>query len=108
MELMGISADEIDRRKQYLQFGEADEARLGEINDLARAYAEPVIDAFYEHLLKFGDTKGFFKNAATLDRVKRLQLQYFLRLTQGTYDSSYVEERLKIGAVHEKIGLDVK
>jgi rsbT co-antagonist protein RsbR len=108
MELMGISAEEIERRKRYLQFGEADEARLAEINDLARAYAEPVIDAFYEHLLKFSDTKAFFSKPATLERVKRLQLQYFLRLTQGGYDAGYVEERLKIGAVHERIGLDVK
>jgi rsbT co-antagonist protein RsbR len=105
---MGISAEEIDRRKRYLQFGEADEARLAEINELARAYAEPVIDAFYEHLLAFPDTKAFFSNPATLERVKRLQLQYFLRLTGGDYDIDYVSERLKIGAVHEKIGLDVK
>src|SRR5690348_618948 len=108
MELMGISDEEIDRRKKYLQFGETDEAHLSEINEVARAYAEPVIEAFYAHLLKFPDTKAFFSNTATLERVKRLQLQYFLRLTQGQYDSGYVEERLKIGAVHEKIGLDVK
>src|ERR1700741_4969756 len=108
MELMGISDEEIDRRKKYLQFGETDEAHLSEINDVARAYAEPVIDAFYAHLLKFSDTKAFFSNPATLERVKRLQLQYFLRLTQGAYDAGYVEERLKIGAVHERIGLDVK
>jgi rsbT co-antagonist protein RsbR len=108
MDVMGISDEEIDRRKKYLQFGETDEAHLAEINDVARAYAEPVIDAFYAHLLKFPDTKAFFSNPTTLERVKRLQLQYFLRLTQGQYDASYVEERLKIGAVHEKIGLDVK
>ena len=57
-DLMGISADEIDRRKRYLQFDKADEARLAEINDLARAYAVPVIEAFYQRLLKFPDTKA--------------------------------------------------
>ncbi len=108
MEVMGISADEIERRKQYLEFDSTDEERLKAVNELARSYADPVIEAFYHHLLSFPDTKSFFANPATLERVKRLQVQYFLRLTQGSYDTSYVEERLKIGAVHERIGLDVK
>jgi rsbT co-antagonist protein RsbR len=108
MQVMGISADEVERRKRYLEFDHVDEDRLTAVNDLAQSYAEPVIEAFYEHLLSFLDTKAFFSNPATLERVKRLQVQYFLRLTQGSYDSGYVEERLKIGAVHERIGLDVK
>lgn len=108
METMGITIEEIERRKRYLQFEEADESRVRAINDLARSYAEPVIEAFYEHLLSFGDTKAFFASPGKLERVKRAQVQYFLRLTQGSYDAGYVEERLKIGAVHERIGLDVK
>ena len=105
---MGITADEIERRKRYLEFEAVDEERLKAVNQLARDYAEPVIEAFYRHLTRFPDTKAFFANPATLERVKRLQVQYFLRLTQGAYDAAYAEERLKIGAVHERIGLDVK
>jgi rsbT co-antagonist protein RsbR len=108
MSSMGISVDEIERRKRYLEFEQVDEERLKAVNELAANYAEPVIEAFYQHLLTFADTKAFFANPATLERVKRLQVQYFLRLTQGSYDANYVEERLKIGAVHERIGLDVK
>jgi rsbT co-antagonist protein RsbR len=36
------------------------------------------------------------------------QKKYFLELTQGTYDESYVESRLKIGLTHERINLPVK
>ena len=108
MSSMRITPEEIELRKHYLEFEAGDEARLKAVNELARNYAEPVIEAFYRHLTSFDDTKAFFSNPATLERVKRLQVQYFLRLTQGTYDAAYVEERLKIGAVHERIGLDVK
>jgi rsbT co-antagonist protein RsbR len=45
-------------------------------------------------------------NPEEIERRKRY-LQYFLRLTQGSYDANYVEERLKIGAVHERIGLAI-
>ncbi len=108
MDAMRIGPDEVERRKRYLEFGPEDEGRLASINEIASTYAVPVIEAFYEHLMKFADTKAFFRDPKTLERVKRLQVEYFLRLTRGEYDAGYVEERLKIGAVHEHIGLDVK
>jgi rsbT co-antagonist protein RsbR len=108
LDVMGITVEEVEHRKRYLQFDEADEERLAQLNDLAREYAEPVIEAFYSHLLRFGETSAFFQDHRTLERVKRLQVQYFMRLTEGTYDRQYVGDRLKIGAVHERIGLDVK
>jgi rsbT co-antagonist protein RsbR len=43
-----------------------------------------------------------------LDRVKRLQKEYFLRLTEGEYGSDYVANRLRIGTVHEHINLAPK
>ena len=108
MEAMKIGADEVERRKRYLEFGAEDEDRLASINEIASTYADPVIEAFYDHLMKFADTKAFFRDPQTLERVKRLQVDYLLRLTQGGYDAAYIEERLRIGAVHERIGLDVK
>jgi rsbT co-antagonist protein RsbR len=107
-ELKKISESEIQRRKEFLEFDEQDERRLQNIGDLAEHYAEVVIDAFYDHLLSFKEMKAFFPNAELLARVKGLQKSYFLRLTQGNYDAAYVEERLKIGAVHERINLPVK
>src|SRR5260370_3921193 len=37
-----------------------------------------------------------------------MQKEYFLRLTQGNYDLAYTQNRLTIGAIHERIGLPVK
>jgi len=105
---MGITDREIGQRKAFLEFHGEDEARLQAINDLAREYADPVIEDFYQHLLSFEETRVFFQDPRVLDRVKRLQKEYFLRLTQGDYDRAYVENRLRIGAIHERIGLPVK
>jgi rsbT co-antagonist protein RsbR len=43
-----------------------------------------------------------------LERVKTLQKDYFLRLTEGNYDKDYVANRLRIGTVHERINLRPK
>jgi rsbT co-antagonist protein RsbR len=102
---MTITADELSLRKRYLDLGAEDERRLDQVNTLAGEYAGPVIDAFYEHLMSFEETRSFFHDHETLERVKRLQAAYFHRLTQGSYELDYALERLKIGATHERIGL---
>jgi rsbT co-antagonist protein RsbR len=103
-----VSADEIDRRKRWLEFSEQDVDQLARLNEIAGDYADEVIDDLYEHFLAFPETKRFFEDPRVLEYVKRMQREYFLRLTKGNYEQEYVQERLKIGAVHEQIGLDVK
>lgn len=105
--LKKISDSEIRKRKEILEFDEQDEHRLRNLGEFAERYADAVIDAFYDHMLSFEEMKAFFPTAESLARVKGLQKNYFLRLTQGNYDAAYVEDRLKIGAVHERINLSV-
>lgn len=107
-EMMDISDQELARRKQLLEFGPEDEERLRRLATVSREYAQEVIDAFYRHLLSFEEMKAFFPDNELLNRVKAKQKAYFIRLTQGNYDLDYVEDRLKIGAVHEQIDLPVK
>jgi rsbT co-antagonist protein RsbR len=108
MEEMQLTEQEIAGRKRWLELGGEDEERLRELNGIAQGYADEVIEDLYRHFLAFQETRAFFQDSSMLNHVKRMQREYFLRLTQGEYDSSYVEQRLKIGAVHERIGLDVK
>src|SRR6266851_9360143 len=105
---IGITDEEVAERKKFLEFRDEDVERLRGVHALAQGYAEPVIDAFYTHLLAFEEGQQFFRDPAILERVKRMQREYFLGLTQGTYDVAYADNRLKIGAVHESIGLPIK
>lgn len=107
-ELMGITDTELEHRKKFLQFGPDDEQLLRQIAPLSDSKAEEVIESFYEHLLSFEEMKVFFPDTQTLARVKAKQKAYFLRLTKGDYNLDYVEDRLKVGAVHEQIDLPIE
>ena len=107
-EMINIGDEELARRKSFLQFGPEDEERLSKLAPLSESYADAVIDAFYKHLLTFEEMKAFFPDSGLLARVKAKQKAYFIRLTQGNYDIDYVEERLKVGTIHEQIELPVK
>lgn len=103
-----IHSDEVRQRKAFLEFTDADVAVLESVNELAQRYANSVIEDFYRHLLSFEDTKAFFTDPDVLAHVQHMQKAYFMRLTQGNYDQDYVANRVKIGAIHERIGLPVK
>jgi rsbT co-antagonist protein RsbR len=103
-----ISQQELDLRKRFLELDETDVGRLTAVNDLALRYADGVIEDFYRHLLSFEDTRSFFSDPQVLQRVKNMQKEYFLRLTKGGYDLAYVQDRLRIGAIHERVQLPVK
>lgn len=105
---LDITDGELAQRKAFLELGDDDVANLTGINDLARRYADAVIEDFYRHLLSFEETRVFFDHSTLLQQVKGQQKEYFLRLTQGNYDLAYMRNRLRIGAVHERIGLPVK
>jgi rsbT co-antagonist protein RsbR len=58
--------------------------------------------------MKQPETRSFFPDDATLARVKKMQNEYFLHLFSGTYDLNYVKDRLRVGSVHERIGMPPK
>jgi rsbT co-antagonist protein RsbR len=103
-----LTEQELLRRKDFLEFREEDVNNLIGINELAQRYADSVIEDFYKHLLSFEETRTFFRDPEVLKRVKNAQQQYFLRLTHGNYDLAYAQNRLLIGAVHERANLPMK
>jgi rsbT co-antagonist protein RsbR len=105
---MEIDEAEFARRKEFLEFRDEDVQALKELGDVARKYADPVIEEFYRHIMSFEETRAFFRDPKVLERVKRLQKEYFLRLTEGDYGPDYVANRLRIGTVHERIKLAPK
>ena len=105
---MEITEREVLRRKEFLEFRPEDAETLKTLNEIAQKYADPVIDDLYRHFLSYEETKAFFHDPKVLERVKRLQKEYFLRLTVGEYGSDYVSNRLRIGTVHERINLAPK
>ena len=103
-----MSDDEVERRKEFLEFRKEDVQALRALGETAKRYAEPVIEDLYRHFLSFEETRAFFRDPRVLDRVKQLQKDYFVRLTDGEYGRDYVENRLRIGTIHEGINLAPK
>lgn len=102
---MGIDDAEVALRKEFLQFTEADVALLKDLHERLETQRDFFSKEFYRHLQHFPNLLPLLGNAEKLDRLKRAQSAYFSQLTEGEYGLSYVEKRLQVGMVHQRVGL---
>ncbi|MDP1704150.1 MAG: diguanylate cyclase [Sulfurimicrobium sp.] len=106
---MGMTDEEIKTRKAFLEFDDKDIARLRLLHEELKDARAEVIDAFYDHLFSFGETRSLLGgDDSRIARLKGTQSQYFDRLTAGEYGECYTRDRLRIGIAHQRIGLDPK
>jgi rsbT co-antagonist protein RsbR len=100
-----LSEEEVRRRKQYLEITPEDEARLREVHPLVQTQGQIIIERFYDYLLSHDTTRRMLEAPGLIDRLKPMQLQYFLELTSGVYDLAYFENRIRVGEAHHLVGL---
>lgn len=105
LERFGFTEAVLVERLRYFDITGADLARLAEHAELAREVTPRVVEAFYDHLLSNPETAEYLSSPGMVERLKRTQAAYFQSLFDGRIDLRYVEERLRVGSVHERIGV---
>jgi rsbT co-antagonist protein RsbR len=108
MSRLRLDDREIESRRAFFEITSDDLSRLAALRSHAERHSKEIVDSLYELILGHAETRSFFPDEATIARVKRLQRDYFLGLFAGHCDRSYVEDRLRVGAAHERIGLPPK
>ena len=101
-----ISQEALKERKAFLDLSSRDVTLLGELGEKLDMEAAGVIDDFYDHLLSAPTPRALLETHEAVDRLKELQAQYFQELTGGVYDSQYINKRLQVGWIHQKMGLE--
>lgn len=103
LELM--SPSEREQRLRFLGLTDRDAQLLREFRPVLEKHVTAVEDAFYAHLLTFPETAQLLSDHTTVERLKKLQRDYLLRLTEGKFDEAYFADRLRVGKTHERVGL---
>ncbi|CAN5575381.1 hypothetical protein BH11CYA1_BH11CYA1_20940 [soil metagenome] len=104
-----LSTEEVELRKRWLEFSASDEELIElELDTLVADHMDELIESMYAHFLTFEETRSYFPNEQVLKRAQSAQKDYFVRLTKGTYDTEYANDRLRVGATHHRIDLDPK
>ncbi|HVM60998.1 MAG TPA: protoglobin domain-containing protein [Verrucomicrobiae bacterium] len=96
---------EQEQRLTFLGLTARDVEVLVALRPLFEKHVAAIEDAFYAELLAFPETAQLLKDHTTVERLKRLQRDYLLRITEGKFDDAYFADRLRIGKTHERVGL---
>ncbi|MFC4930208.1 EAL domain-containing protein [Massilia sp. GCM10023247] len=105
---IGIDQQEATARMAFLDFDEQDVALLRGLHELIDEDGDTFSDGFYAHILRFPELRALVRDDGTLTRLKHAQAAYFRSLTAGDYGEDYLRERLRVGLVHQRIGLTPK
>lgn len=100
-----LDSRELATRRAYYEIEDSDLEQLKLLEPFAQRHMDEVVEDFYRLLLGHAGSRGFFADEAAIHRVKRLQREYFMQLFAGRCDLAYVEERQRVGAAHEAIGM---
>jgi PAS domain S-box-containing protein len=103
-----INEREIALRKCYTELTEEDVSLLREVQPLITSHLDELVDGFYSHLLAFEETRQILRDESTVKRLKDAQRHYLTSLFSGDYGPEYVENRMRIGEIHHKVGLGIK
>ncbi len=108
MHRLRLDERELLSRRNFYEITQDDLERLAGLRPLAERHSVQVVDSLYDLILNHPESRVFFPDDDTVRRVKRLQREYFLGLFSGRCDLAYVEDRLRVGVAHERIGMAPK
>lgn len=108
LEKMKITQVEISNRFEILGLKKINFDILFANKVLIEDNIDFIIDKFYEKQTENEEVSILIGDIDTLQKLKCAQHGYILDLFSGCYDSHYVNNRLRIGLVHKRIGVEPK
>jgi len=106
LEQMRITDFEVERRKALFVFSDADAELLASCKPTIEESMDSLVAEFYRMQTGIPEIALLIGDADTLARLRSAQRRYILDLFSGLYDLEYVNNRLRIGLVHKRIGVE--
>ncbi len=104
-EQLNISSHEIERRKSFLGFTQKDAEVLLAYKPVIAKHCSGIVKNFYDFMTGYSEVASIIGDAETMRRLNSAMHRYVLDLFDGHYDTDYVRKRLRIGLVHQRIGV---
>jgi rsbT co-antagonist protein RsbR len=105
---MGLTEQNIERRRRLVALDSADLARIASIRDLVAEHADELTASFFTHLTTLDEAKALVGNRALLERARHMKRDHLIAMVQGEYGKRYVEQRLELALIYSRAGLDTR
>ncbi|MBV7315577.1 GGDEF domain-containing protein [Shewanella sp. NIFS-20-20] len=108
VEQLHITEAEIEFRKSLFSLSDSDIEALTQCKRLIEDNIDELVESFYKMQTDIAEIALLIGDSDTLMRLRNAQKQYVLDLFNGNVDLEYINNRLRIGLVHKRIGVEPK
>ncbi|QAY65026.1 globin-coupled sensor protein [Paenibacillus protaetiae] len=97
----------VERQRQLDYCGITDQhlKLLAEYRPVFEQVVDEVVERFYEKIGSQPELVDIINKVSSIERLKQTQKTYWMSLTDGVIDNAFIDNRIRIGAVHSRIGL---
>ncbi|MBW7474641.1 globin-coupled sensor protein [Paenibacillus oenotherae] len=96
-----------ERRKQldYTGITEEDLMLLAQHREIFSQVCHEVVERFYARIGQQPELNAIISRFSTIERLKETMRIYWMSLSDGRIDETFIQNRIRVGAVHSRIGL---
>lgn len=99
---------DIEERKKFVDLEPADLKRIFALREIVTRASDELADGFFDYLKRFEQAKTLFASATALEEARRLKKEHLLAMVSGEYDRRYIDQRIKLGRIYSRAGIDAK
>jgi rsbT co-antagonist protein RsbR len=99
---------DIERRIEFVNLQKDDVLRITAAQPVVAARVDDYVNTFFEYLAGLEEAAPLFLEPAILEEAKQLKREHLLAMVEGRYGQSYVVQRLRLGNLYGRVGLDVR
>ncbi|MBS0409461.1 MAG: globin-coupled sensor protein [Proteobacteria bacterium] len=97
---------DLDGRLRFMKLGEAERGDLRALRPTIQRTLPPALDAFYDQVRTFPETRAFFADEGRITAARERQLGHWDHLSSARLGDDYVEAVRVVGLTHARIGLE--
>lgn len=105
MRSMGLTPEQIERRKAFVGLTPEDARRVSEIKKPLHDTLDQHVETFFGWLAKQPEARGLMENREALTRARKLKREHLQAMVAGEYGESYVGQRLLLAQLYSQAGL---
>lgn len=104
---MGMTEQNLERRRTIAGLEPADLKRIAALRPIVTEHVDEFISAFFDYLAGLEEARPLLANKLLAERTRRLQREHLLSMVQSEYGVAYVTQRLELGQVYSRAGLEL-
>lgn len=106
MRAMGLTAEQIERRKAYVGLSADDASEIASIRKQVHDTIDQHIEAFFGWLAKQPEARGLMEDREALARARKLKRDHLEAMVDGKYGEPYVAQRLMLAQLYSNAGIN--